>query len=310
MGGILNLSVPFSGSPSGTPAVAALSLSAGAIADQDAATALAPTGTAPTGGTAPYTYAWTLAGRPAGSTKVTGDITDVTAIDFTAFTPDTGGDYVFEVTVTDDNGVTAKDSTTVTVGQDGFIKIDLSTWTLTAGTTAGLVVSVSSTQVVIADLAANTSTNSWSMFTGIAIATNHSYEFKYRRLNPGQFDRVGMCFGLQDTDMLPRFCAGTYEDTGVSLIKQHFGANNAWSWTADINTNGNVIHVSTDNSGTIISGTSVSLDASGDWNSIRNQAAPDVTTDGNICGFVRHGTIGYGGNSTIQYELWLRILPI
>jgi hypothetical protein len=279
---------------------------AGSITNQLTNAAFAVSGSAVTGGTGGYTYAWTLVGKPPGSTKTNGDITGASLIDFTSFTPDLGGFYTFMLEVTDSDGAVCSDSTTVTVGEDGWLKQDLSTWTLVAGDVADLVVSTSSTQIVIADKAANLDPADWSYYRGPALSADMRYEARWERTNPGALDKVGVCVGARDSaDSNPRFCGGQYESP---TDKTHFGVDSSTYWTANVDCVQNIVTFLTDHSSRITGGSSVALDASGDQSGLRAQAASEATTTPEWVAYVRHGAAG-GGEVTLNYEFWIRTLP-
>lgn len=283
-----------------------LAVSAGAIAAQDTAAAFAPAGSTATGGSGALTYAWTLVGKPPGSTKTSGDIVGSTLIDFTSFTPDVGGFYTFMLEVTDSDGAICSDSATAVVGQDGWVKQDLSTWTLTAGNVADLVVSTSSSQIVIADKAANLDPADWSYYRGPSLSANMRYEARWERTNSGALDKVGVCVGARDSsDSNPRFCGGQYES---ATNKTHFGVDASTYWTANVDCVDALVTFVTDDSLRITGGSSVALDASGDQSGLRAQAATEATTTPELVAYVRHGAVG-GGQVTLQYELWIRALP-
>jgi len=296
----------FIGSGLGGGGSTPLSVSAGSISNQLTNAAFAVSGSAVAGGSGSYTYAWTLVGKPPGCAKTSGDITGASSKDFTSFTPDLGGFYTFMLEVTDSDGAVCSDSTTVTVGEDGWLKQDLSTWSLTAGNVADLVVSTSSTQIVIADKAANLDPADWSYYTGPALSADTRYEMRWERTNPGQLDKVGVCVGARDTsDNNPRFCAGQYES---ATDKTHFGVDLTTYWTANVDCVQNIVTFLTDASKRICGGSSVAMDASDDHVGARAQAATETTTTANIVAYVRHGAAG-GGEVTLQYELWIRALP-
>lgn len=294
----------------GATYVPPLEVTAGSISNYDTNEIIAPTGTSVSGGSAPYTYEWTLIGKPAASDKTSADIVDATSIDFTSFQTDVGGIYVFQLKVVDNDGTEGYGHAVSTIGRNGWIRQDLSLWVKTEGSVAGLITSVSSTEVVFADLTANSSIAEWTYFTGPLVQANKRYEFKYIRVNPEGYDRAGLCIGVRDSaDGSPKFCAGQFE---TAAVQNHFGALEAATWE---NTHtgciGSIITFVSDKNANCYGGVAIAINSAGErlgryeqGSSIYTATTPVITVYG------RHGITGHGSPSTVRYEIWLRISPL
>jgi hypothetical protein len=195
------------------------------------------------------------------------------------------------------------------VSTNEWIQQDLTTWALTDGAVTGLVTSVTSTQIVIADKVANTTPSDWSRFSGPELLPNKRYELKWIRKNAGQYDSVGVCVGAHDiADESPRFAAGQFE---AGTAQNHFGALEGGYWqntSTDIETV--IVTFITDDSSNIYGGLSVAFDHSEiRVNSKEQGASLYATTTPRLVAYVRHGA-AFGSTSTINYELWVRVSPV
>lgn len=183
-------------------------------------------------------------------------------------------------------------------------RVDLSTWTLTAGTVADLVTAVTPSSITIADKTANTAWTEWTMLSGPTPEAGYLYMVKIVRTNAGADDRCGVYIGLRDApDSVPLAVGGPYED----------GAGNQPHVTRIAGT------TASNADGCVSSVTSVFVDASnnlvgcgivgfadnGTFISAK-AGALGVTTSPEICAFVEHGLTGVGAPSVFEYEVWIK----
>lgn len=187
-----------------------------------------------------------------------------------------------------------------------WVTVDLSTWTLTAGDVANLVLSTTAGQIVIDDLAANTDPADWSYYTGPAIQANKRYELLFERTNPAVLDAVGVTVGIRDTaDNSPRFTGGVYRS---SVAKAHFGVTETTYWTATVDVDKVLVSFITDKDGKASGFTSVALTAAGAVVAAQSYNTSPTVTSGVLCAYVRHGAVLGTGPSTLQYSFKYRIV--